>query len=150
MTSVLTFKRLRAGNESAFLKGCHGNWFRHKDHFCVWVVLACSAPQAAPVRCVKLSRIPKLVKYYFNRPTRPSHWTFLSEAKKKRTTPLPRFREKLSDCFKVLHSQLKMYCLWRQMTFWKLHFWALKKAHQRTFFLPCAKWFTSDRALSSL
>lgn len=114
MTSMLTFKRLRTGNDSAFLKGCHGNRFRHKDHFCVWVVLACSAPQAAPVRCVQLSRIPGLVKYYFNRPTRPSRWTFLSEAKRKRTTPLPRFREKLSDCFEVLHSQLKTYCLWKK------------------------------------
>lgn len=91
MTSVLTFKRLRAGNDSAFLTGCHSNQFRHKDHFCVRAVLACSAPQAAPVHCVKLSQIPRLVKYYFNRPTRPSRWTFLPAAKRENMTPLPRF-----------------------------------------------------------
>lgn len=75
------------GSELAMIQpltGCYGNPFRHKDHFCVRVVLACSTPQVALVCCIKLSqRFPGWLNIT-NRPTRPSLWTFPSAAKREK------------------------------------------------------------------
>lgn len=126
LTSMLTFKTQR-WQWFSLLTGCHGNPFRHKDHFCVWVVLACSAPQAALVRCGKLClRFPGWLNITLPDPLDHSFGLSYQQQREKNTTPLLRFQKKLSQCFKMLFLQMKTYRPLQTMTFGKSHFWALK------------------------
>lgn len=150
MTSVLTFKRLRAGNDSAFLTGCHGNPFRHKDHFCVRVVFAGSAPQAALVHCMKLSqRFPGWLNITLtdplNHPFRPSYQQ--QRGKNTTTAEVPGESVWLFQSAAFTNDNVLSVT---DGDLLKITLLGTEISTSGDIFLLCAKWFTSDVALSFL
>lgn len=101
----------------SLLTGRHGDLVRHKDHPCVRVVLACSAPQAADSSCIKISL--GWVKYSFSPSILLSQWTYWPASKSSNTSLLLEYTREM-DWFNILLLEMEMYAvLWWRISFWK-------------------------------